>query len=350
MAMLDLGASPRIGKLADLVKFDATQRRDQGGKWTSGGGSNPSGESQSGGTTDHAPINLTGEKPSRNDLRAQYARIMPKLAEKKSAVYEKLNKLFGGTNAVSARVKFMESALGKMERRGIGAHELHDVVGARVTAKNYADLKQVADRIRKEFPVTSEEDMTLSPRSDGYRGLHFNVDLGSGLTGEIQVRTKRQDKWADWSHDRIYKSLEGAQNDIAKNRAAIDAYATKMSDYYAALDSGADPKLIKEPPRSFVVDKLMGNPSTYVPERTHLPYDPTGLICQEGHGHLSTNPDGTLSCEHCGQVTFRGEGGPPSADFKPRVGEHPRAGNRPPVHAFQQNTGDPKGPYRPSYA
>jgi putative GTP pyrophosphokinase len=57
-------------------------------------------------------------------------------------------------------------------------------------------LRRVAGEIRQDCSLLAEDDYIAQPRSSGYRALHLVVREG-GVAIEVQLRTFRQDQWAE---------------------------------------------------------------------------------------------------------------------------------------------------------
>lgn len=59
------------------------------------------------------------------------------------------------------------------------------------------------------------------------------------MVTEIQIRTPNQDKWANYTHNKIYKPSKKMHETTKENRVAIYNYINEMSNHYYALDSGS---------------------------------------------------------------------------------------------------------------
>lgn len=169
-------------------------------------------------------------------------------------------KRLAGNGKVSGRTKTLESVLGKMVRkhhkqRADGsfdmskphlqrASDLGDITGTRIVHDSVEDVYATAKRIADHYGdrVKMFEDKVKEPMSSGYRSIHFDIEDEDGKRKEIQVRTKNQQKWADWNHD-FYKPVNQAQAKWKRGAPeeaskVFDDYAQKMSKHFMALDSG----------------------------------------------------------------------------------------------------------------
>jgi len=225
--------------------YDENEARDPSGKWTSGGGSSPMTPTSSG--SGHGPIKLSARVEAHRQAMHEF------LAQHRASfagTEAKLQEIAVPGTAVKGRVKELESALGKMERKPKYQKpgDLWDGTGFRMIAKDVAGVHANVDAIKRHFHVVEESNYIEKPQEGGYRSVHLTIKDHDGLMKEIQVRTPREDKWGDWCHD-IYKPVNDSQKQtLAEHKAEIQAYAAKMSDHYYALDSGKSSEPIPCPP------------------------------------------------------------------------------------------------------
>jgi len=142
---------------------------------------------------------------------------------------------------IKARVKALESALGKLDRKpkyGTTAN-LQDSTGGRVVCNSIAEVEATVANLKRAYKVVTEDDY-ISSHLDGYRSYHLIIEH-EGLQKEIQVRTKNQDTWADFAHD-IYKPMTPKQEKaLVQSKAEIKEYSAKLSEYIYAKDLGKKP-------------------------------------------------------------------------------------------------------------
>ena len=146
---------------------------------------------------------------------------------------------------VKARVKTLDSALGKLVRKPKykTADRLQDGTGARIICDTVDDVRKAVENIRAKFKVIPPEDNYIEKplggeNGMGYRSYHMIIEDKDGLQKEVQVRTKNENTHADWSHD-AYKPRTPEQAAIRQKYSdVIDKYSRDMSDYYYAKESG----------------------------------------------------------------------------------------------------------------
>ena len=182
-----------------------------------------------------------------DDCRKFREQHVPVLAK----AYEALDVLYAPLN-VCGRLKTAESLHEKMTGRwrGVKLAEATDVVGCRVTLDSLDELHAAVEKLKKSQKVTEISDYITQPKGDiRYRSIHCTIEV-EGRPVEVQFRTPHQTRWADWSHETLYKDHSGKKiPDQAWD------YAREMSDYYAAVDSGkkdATPPECTEPIRTTV--------------------------------------------------------------------------------------------------
>jgi|TARA_R110000850_G_scaffold135740_1_gene256876 ppGpp synthetase/RelA/SpoT-type nucleotidyltranferase len=142
---------------------------------------------------------------------------------------------------VSGRVKGIDSMIGKLARKPelyATVSDLNDVSGVRVMAENLNDVFKSLDYIKDNYNVVEEKN-NIDVDRDGYRSYHAIIDDGSGVLSEIQIRTKNEDVWANYVHDRIYKpSNKKLKNYVSKNKEMVTNYILGMSEYFHNVDRG----------------------------------------------------------------------------------------------------------------
>ena len=148
--------------------------------------------------------------------------------------------LFPGAE-VKARLKTVASILGKLPRRPDKYAEpelLEDISGAAIIVPTLDDVAVIVDTRRSQYDVTDDDDCIETPKNHGYRAHHLTIIGSDGLPKEIQVRTMRQDAFAQWEHA-AYKPLTEQQRDVLQRHSAdLLAFCEAASDYLNALDHG----------------------------------------------------------------------------------------------------------------
>lgn len=162
---------------------------------------------------------------------------------------------------VQSRVKSSTSFLRKLERTNwpMFRHPtevITDLVGARVTCWFVDDCYGMIDYIQatRQFRIKprSLEDYIRDPKRTGYRAIHLLADVSydrvktyrkrrtvveETMICEIQIRTKLQDAWAEFTHEVHSKvpadfqtDYETVIADIASRLAAEDRSALAVRD------------------------------------------------------------------------------------------------------------------------
>lgn len=121
-----------------------------------------------------------------------------------------------------------------------------DGIGARFVVENQKDADALIRRIPRLFgmQVLEHENKT---NNEGYRAHHLLVRTPGGFMMEIQIKTKSQDHWSQWSHKKIYKNEE-LKADKAKFNEA-NKYANAVSERLDKQDRGQDPGPKPEAPQ-----------------------------------------------------------------------------------------------------
>ena len=116
--------------------------------------------------------------------------------------------------------------------------DLHDISGVRVTADNLDGINSSLEYIRNNYNVVEEKD-NIEDHRDGYRGYHAIIEDDSGVKSEIQIRTKTQDVWAKYVHERVYKpSNNRVKQYVETNKELISEYIIGMSHYFHNSEKG----------------------------------------------------------------------------------------------------------------
>ena len=113
------------------------------------------------------------------------------IAQVIGTVREQLERMGMGPIEVSGRAKHIYSIWRKMQRKGLGFHELFDVRAIRILLPEVRDcyaalgvVHSLWKHIPKEF-----DDYIATPKENGYRSLHTAVIGPSGKPIEVQIRT-----------------------------------------------------------------------------------------------------------------------------------------------------------------
>ncbi len=121
---------------------------------------------------------------------------------------------------VSSRPKHLFSIWKKMQRKGVGLHEIFDTRAVRILVEEvagcYAALGVVHglwQHIPREF-----DDYVANPKQNGYRSLHTAVVGPEGRTLEVQIRTFEMHQRAELGIAAHWRYKEGGGQDQALER------------------------------------------------------------------------------------------------------------------------------------
>jgi putative GTP pyrophosphokinase len=174
---------------------------------------------------------------------------------------------------VHSRVKSLTSFLKKLEKTdwplfGYPTEVITDLIGARVICWFVDDCYGMLDYIQAttQFRIEprSLEDYIRDPKPTGYRAIHLLADVSydrvktyrkqrtlveDRMICEIQIRTKLQDAWAEFTHELHYKvptefqaDYETAIADIASRLAAEDMSALAVRDILQRQSKKKEPE------------------------------------------------------------------------------------------------------------
>ena len=123
-------------------------------------------------------------------------------------------------STIKTRLKRLTSIREKLEKKGCSLtlkaieENLNDVAGIRVVCPFVDDVYTIAEAFLKQDDITliRQKDYIYSPKPNGYRSLHFIVEVPIFLShekrlmkAEIQFRTIAMDFWASVEHELRYK-------------------------------------------------------------------------------------------------------------------------------------------------
>ncbi len=187
--------------------------------------------------------------PSPTDL-ATLATIQREQARALDAVTDVLVRELGtpprfgrAALAITSRVKTARSLLDAVGRRE-SVSDAQDAVGIRVVGPmNLHEQDALTERILGALPDSKVIDHRRRPQR-GYRAVHI-VARYSGVTVEIQIRTRHQESWAEarervadaWGHGILHGSKPAGRNaaEIASRAEALEHWE-HVADRIARLE------------------------------------------------------------------------------------------------------------------
>ena len=189
-----------------------------------------------------------------------------------ASAYTTENKLPREAVVVHSRVKSLTSFLRKLEKMnwpifGHPTEVITDLIGARVICWFVDDCYGMLDYIQatKQFLVKprSLEDYIRDPKSTGYRAIHLLADVSydrvktyrkrrmvveDRMICEIQIRTKLQNAWSEFTHEvhskvptEFQTDYDTAIADIANNLAVEDKSALVVREILQRLAEKKEP-------------------------------------------------------------------------------------------------------------
>src|SRR5262245_850816 len=89
------------------------------------------------------------------------------------------------------------SIVQKLQRERTRLSRMQDIAGCRIVVEGVMAQEETILLLRREFPAAKVSDRRLNP-SHGYRAVHLIVTIREKPV-EIQIRTKLQHLWAEYS-------------------------------------------------------------------------------------------------------------------------------------------------------
>ncbi|MGZ4870069.1 MAG: hypothetical protein ACXV2F_06910, partial [Halobacteriota archaeon] len=206
-----------------------------------------------------------------------FERVAPhyeELAKTLDAILTALAERYAPLAIVQTRPKSLSSFAEKIIRKRAEVsdpvNEFTDLCGGRVITHTQTEVTAICKYIEEHFDIDWDNSVNIDQRLKatefGYRSVHYIVSLRPGpmtvgsiaievpetvarLKAEIQVRTLLEHAWADFSHDKSYKSsfafprqwqrelariaavLEDADQSFATIENRLTAYAANYSAY-----------------------------------------------------------------------------------------------------------------------
>ena len=225
--------------------------REEGGKFTAKGGGSTTAKNLSRAYPNLKPDFINQQLSKAGGLRTKAVDANQKIKQDLKQSHSNIK--------ITGRIKSAGSMVGKLGRKPdlySDVNDLSDVSGIRAIAQDLNGVTEIVDDLREKYDVLEEKD-NIDESRGGYRSYHVIVkDKESGVTSEIQIRTKNQDAWAKWSWKNIYKPhTKKLQVFINSNKIAIAAYSMGMSKYFYEKDMGLNPNRPKCPHK---VEKELG--------------------------------------------------------------------------------------------
>lgn len=91
-----------------------------------------------------------------------------------------------GARLEGARLKDEATIQSKIDN-GRQPNQISDYVGGRIAVDSWDALNQVVEKLRARGGKLSVDDFLDQPKNGGYRAVHVQMDMGNGLSAEIQI-------------------------------------------------------------------------------------------------------------------------------------------------------------------
>lgn len=140
----------------------------------------------------------------------------------------------------------------KLTRESIRLTQVQDIAGCRITVENPVEQDRTVAALTSIFDQVSIVDRRARP-SYGYRAIHVIVNLDGKLI-EVQVRTKLQHHWAEFSEK--YSDVVDPDIKYGGGPKEVREVLSSLSELIAELE-GAEIESVKMPdPTDVIYDKL----------------------------------------------------------------------------------------------
>lgn len=151
-------------------------------------------------TTSMGSISPTSNRIIRHDIKDVNELVTQAKKDKPilDNLFTKLKKEIPGISKIESRIKDKDKVLAKMKQKG-EAESISDYLAGRIVFDDNESLEKVKKKLNDLGVI--EEDNFLSGREDGYRALHYQVNMGNGLSAEVQLMPKEINDVFDQAHN-----------------------------------------------------------------------------------------------------------------------------------------------------
>jgi hypothetical protein len=112
-----------------------------------------------------------------------------------------------------------------------------DALGTRLVVADASALRRAICLVREIAPIVEERNYLRGhPRYTYYRALHLYLAC-SGWRVELQVRTRRHDAIARWTHDTLLQPISPVLQHLAEHGPLI-TFMRRLADWCDACDTG----------------------------------------------------------------------------------------------------------------
>jgi ppGpp synthetase/RelA/SpoT-type nucleotidyltranferase len=189
----------------------------------------------------HVPDDVTAAFDTVYDYQASYADalavIEPGFTEVVAAVDP------ASADGIVGRPKRMASILMKLFKLTARLTQIEDLWGFRSVLPDQAKVYAVLDGLRERWPEAHVDDYVEEPQPTGYRAIHVVV-TEDDVPIELQLRTPRQNEWADTverTGDRLGYNFPGQNLKDGEGPAELVEYFRQAAYRIALEERGERP-------------------------------------------------------------------------------------------------------------
>ena len=137
---------------------------------------------------------------------------------------------------VAQRLKKRPTIIDKLDRLPqMDVTDMEDIGGVRARLPSLAHVAAISRRLKKTWTIKRTRDYIAEQKPSGYRAIHHIVRRDGRLI-EVQLRTVRQDAWANQVEDDGRQLAVGFK--FGFGDADIHDYYVAMGEAFAAMDRG----------------------------------------------------------------------------------------------------------------
>jgi ppGpp synthetase/RelA/SpoT-type nucleotidyltranferase len=185
------------------------------------------------------PDEVTAAFDAIYDYQASYADALAVIEPAFTEVVAVVDR--GSAEGIVGRPKRMASILSKLFKLTARLTQIEDLWGFRTVVPDQSKVYAVLEGLLTRWPDAHVDDYVERPQSTGYRAIHVVV-TEDGVPVELQLRTPRQNEWADTverTGDRLGFNFPGKNLKDGEGPAELVDYF-RQAAYRIALEERGD--------------------------------------------------------------------------------------------------------------